>query len=479
MLCAAILMPMMLVDAGAAVRTFSAGPGPHFRINGESTFLIGNREGFVGGDWNHEYWNQYDPELDYGEYIARMVDAGINWVRANGISMAEGAGRVHAANTRPDAPNYPPKPPFTRRPWLRTGPGVAWDGLPKYDLTRFDPRYFERLTDFVDQCNASGIVVEFILFHQHNIYQIPDHYADNPFRPENNINDVELPTGQPTAYPDFYDETKTRLRGLQIAYVDRVLEAIGGRAVIFTIADEYNWTAEWIRGWARHIREFGRARGLDLVVQLGAAHEPTMTLAAVGGVDSFDLSHYAITPQGAVHSVPIREHTRLSNALSDADFELETEHSTLLAMVQGPGRPCVREGRADRQAFWTALVSGAAGFYYHGFWQYGGEASTNRSIRRVLERLGDLSGLAPHDDLVDSEQGRAWALAEPGKRYLVYVEGTEAITLRTGGAQGLVAQWFDPRGSTFGPETEVGVDPGVRLPVPDRQDWVLLVRPGR
>lgn len=479
MLSVAVLMPLMLADAGAAVCELSAGPGPYFRINGEPAFLIGNREGFVGGDWNKDYWNQYEPELDYGEYVARMADAGINWVRANGISMAEGAGRVHAANTRPDAPGYPPKPPFTRRPWLRTGPGLAWDGLPKYDLTRFDPRYFERLADFVDQCNASGIVVEFILFHQHNIYQIPDHYADNPFRPENNVNDVELPAGQPTAYPDFYDEAKTRLRAFQTAYVDHVLGTIGGRGVIFTIADEYNWTAEWIEGWARHVREFGRTRGFDPVIQVGSAHEPTMTLAATGGVDSFDLSHFAITTEGSVHSVPMREHTRLSNALSDADFELETEHSTLLTVVRGLERPCVREGRADRQAFWTALVSGAAGFYYHGFWQYGGEAGTNRGILQVLERLGDLSGLVPHDELVRSEQGRAWALAEPGKRYLVYVEGTEEIALQIGGVKGLVAQWFDPRACTFGPEVEVGAAPEVLLPVPDRQDWVLRAGPGR
>lgn len=479
MLAIALLMPLVLADAGPAVREISAGPGPYFHIDGEPTFLIGNREGFVGGDWNTEYWNQYEPELDYGEYTARMVGAGINWVRANGISMAEGAGRVHAANTLPDAPNYPPKPPLTRRPWLRTGPGLAWDGLPKYDLTRFDPRYFERLSDFADQCNASGIVVEFILFHQHNIYQIPDHYADNPFRPENNINDVELPTGQPTAYPDFYDETKKRLRGFQTAYVDRVLEALGGRGVIFTIADEYNWTAEWIEGWVKHIREFGRAHNFAPVVQVAAAHEPTMTLAAAGGVDSFDLSHYAITPEGEVHSVPVREHTRLSNALSDADFDLETERSTFLAMVRGPGRPCAREGQADRRAFWTALVSGAAGFYYHGLWQYGGEATTNRGIRQVLERLGDLSGLAPHDELVRSERGRAWALAEPAERYLVYVEGSERIVLQTGGAEGLVAQWFDPRTAEFGPEVEVGPDQRARLPVPDEQDWVLWVHPSR
>jgi hypothetical protein len=30
-------------------------------------------------------------------------------------------------------------------PWARTGPGNALDGKPKFDLTNFDPAYFDRL----------------------------------------------------------------------------------------------------------------------------------------------------------------------------------------------------------------------------------------------------------------------------------------------------------------------------------------------
>src|SRR6185503_17602256 len=30
-------------------------------------------------------------------------------------------------------------------PWLRTGPGLATDGKPKFDLTKFDQAYFDRV----------------------------------------------------------------------------------------------------------------------------------------------------------------------------------------------------------------------------------------------------------------------------------------------------------------------------------------------
>src|SRR5436309_2506910 len=34
-------------------------------------------------------------------------------------------------------------------PWLRTGPGVAMDEKPKFDLTRFDPEYFNRMREHI------------------------------------------------------------------------------------------------------------------------------------------------------------------------------------------------------------------------------------------------------------------------------------------------------------------------------------------
>src|SRR5690349_9669157 len=42
-------------------------------------------------------------------------------------------------------------------PWLRTGPGTATDGSPKFDLTRFDPAYFDRLRERVQALRDAGI----------------------------------------------------------------------------------------------------------------------------------------------------------------------------------------------------------------------------------------------------------------------------------------------------------------------------------
>jgi hypothetical protein len=49
-------------------------------------------------------------------------------------------------------------------PWARSeNPGGA-DGGNKFDLTRWDPAYFERLKDFLTQAGERGILVELVLF---------------------------------------------------------------------------------------------------------------------------------------------------------------------------------------------------------------------------------------------------------------------------------------------------------------------------
>ena len=49
-------------------------------------------------------------------------------------------------------------------PWARSKQPGDFDGGHKFDLTRFDPQYFQRLKDFLKQAQKRGVVVEFNLF---------------------------------------------------------------------------------------------------------------------------------------------------------------------------------------------------------------------------------------------------------------------------------------------------------------------------
>ena len=48
--------------------------------------------------------------------------------------------------------------------WPRTGPGLALDGKPKFDLGRFDPEYFKRLRTRVAAARDRRVYVGVMLF---------------------------------------------------------------------------------------------------------------------------------------------------------------------------------------------------------------------------------------------------------------------------------------------------------------------------
>src|SRR5262245_33421075 len=49
-------------------------------------------------------------------------------------------------------------------PWKRTGPGIALDGKPQFDLNQLDPAYFDRLRSRVVAARERGIYVSVTLF---------------------------------------------------------------------------------------------------------------------------------------------------------------------------------------------------------------------------------------------------------------------------------------------------------------------------
>ena len=70
-------------------------------------------------------------------------------------------------------------------PWVRTGPGLANDGKPKFDLTRLNDAYFSRLRSRVGEAGNRGIYVSIMLFD--GIYDWKTH----PFNKANNINGID------------------------------------------------------------------------------------------------------------------------------------------------------------------------------------------------------------------------------------------------------------------------------------------------
>ncbi|MBM3216041.1 hypothetical protein FJZ36_14125, partial [Candidatus Poribacteria bacterium] len=141
-------------------------------------------------------------------------------------------------------------------PWQRTGPGLALDGKPKFDLTRLDDAYFERLRARVAAARERGIYVAVMLFEGHGVQQStpPWRWDGHPFHPANNVNGID---GDPNA-----DGRGTEVHTLEVpaitrvqeAYVRRVVEAVNEYDnVLYEITNE---AGPYSTDWQYHVIRF-------------------------------------------------------------------------------------------------------------------------------------------------------------------------------------------------------------------------------
>lgn len=113
---------------------------------------------------------------------------------------------------------------MTPQPWLRTGPGTAKDGKPKFDLSKFDPAYFDRLRDYVIIAGDRGIYVSVMLFEGFGLHLSlpPDNIEGHPFHAANNVNGVGI-----ASINDYQVlPLDPRVRALQETYIRRVIDTV-------------------------------------------------------------------------------------------------------------------------------------------------------------------------------------------------------------------------------------------------------------
>ncbi len=147
---------IFLLAAGVTL-TVSAKPlalhpdNPHyFLFQGKPTLLITSGE---------HYGAVLNRDFNYTKYLDSLRARKLNLTRTFTGAYVEPSGAFKIAQN-----TLAPAPGRFICPWLRSDtPGYAQGGN-KFDLTRWDPAYFQRLRDFVSQASRRGIVVEVNLF---------------------------------------------------------------------------------------------------------------------------------------------------------------------------------------------------------------------------------------------------------------------------------------------------------------------------
>jgi hypothetical protein len=146
---------------------------PHYLVfRGQPTILVGSGE---------HYGAVVNRAFDYRKYLDTLAADGLNLTRLFTGTYYEKPGDFGiGANT------LAPATGDVVVPWARSDRPGAADGGARFDLSRWDPAYFDRLRAFVGEAGRRGIVVEVVLFSSY----YGEGWARSPLNAANNVNGV-------------------------------------------------------------------------------------------------------------------------------------------------------------------------------------------------------------------------------------------------------------------------------------------------
>jgi hypothetical protein len=213
---------------------------------GEVVYLTGSYTWNALQDWGA---TNPPPVFSFNGYVDFLVAHGHNFTRL--VSWEHGSGI-----------------PWTAEPvWVtpiayeRTGPDAGLDGQPKFDLTRWNEKHFDRLRSRIRQAERRGIYVSVVLF---NGLSVGSHaWKGHPFNGRNNVNGVDADANRNGEGEELETLGSLAITEWQRAYLNKVIDSIGDLDnVLWEIGHEPRPNSKaWQQEMAQHIAAIERARG--------------------------------------------------------------------------------------------------------------------------------------------------------------------------------------------------------------------------
>lgn len=318
-------------------------------------------------------------------------------------------------------------------PWARTGPGNARDGKPKFDLTKFDPAYFERLRARVRAAGRRGIYVSVMLFegwglrHANRGRAAPEGWAwrSHPFHPENNVNGINADVDGDGITGEVHSLASPAVNKLQTAYIHQVVDTVNDLDnVLYEVINE-GGQKEWDWWVVRTVHDYERDRPKQ--------HPVGITGHGAEGLESMEASPAEwISPgraDGYGDPPPAWKGKKVSL--------LDTDH--VWGVGGNPAWVWKSTLRGHNPLFMDPYDGSVLG--KPGDTQWEPIRRAMGQARRLAERV-NLAAMEPRDDLAST----SYCLADSGNEYLVYLPDGGEVTVDLSTAEGkLAVEWFDPR----------------------------------
>jgi hypothetical protein len=380
---------------------------PHYFLwRGRPTVLITSAE---------HYGAVINLDFDFRKYLDTLAADGMNYTRVFSGAYVEPQGAFKIARN-----TLAPAPGRFIAPWPRSSQPGYPDGGNKFDLSRWDDAYFERLKAFVSHAAARNVVVELSLFCP--MYE-ERQWSLSPMNAANNVNGVGA-----VARDQVYTlDRDPRLLAAQEALTRKIVTELNAFPnLFFEIANEPYFggvTMPWQHRIADIIVETERSLPLRHLIAQNIANKSATITDPHPAVSIFNF-HYA-TPPDAVAA-----NYALNRVIGDDETGFR--------------------GVADdiyRTEAWDFVIAGgglfnnldysfAAGFE-DGTFEYPASqpGGGSRALRRQLKILSDfINGfefvrMSPDNAVVKGGTppgGSVRALVEPGRAMAIYVRKSVA-----------------------------------------------------
>ncbi|MEN6576044.1 MAG: polysaccharide lyase [Phycisphaerales bacterium] len=437
---------------------------PHYFLwQGKPTILITSGE---------HYGAVLNRAFDYRRYLDTLQSYGLNLTRTFSGAYCEPVGAFNIEKN-----TLAPASGDLLCPWARSGDGGYAGGGNKFDLTQWDPAYFNRLTDFITEAGKRGILVELVLFcpfYEDSMWNLC------PMNAQNNVNRIgDMPR------TEVYTLNHKDLLAVQDAMVRRIVEALKDFDNLYYEICNEPYFGGVTEDWQAHIAETITAAEAGFehkhLIAQNIANNSKKIENPNPRVSIFNF-HYAKPP------VTVAENYRLNRVIGDDETGFAGDERV---------RPYRLEG-------WDFIIAGGA-VYSNLDYSFavehedgsnkinapgGGGPELQRQLQILKEFIHrfDFVQMKPDDSVVKSvlpKDVTVRVLAEPGQAYAVYVNGNGladlALELPTGQYG---TEWLNTKTGQTEEAEPFKHDGGVRtLHVPAYTDDIALrvvrLTPGR
>ena len=334
-------------------------------------------------------------------------------------------------------------PTFYEIPFARSGVGTAWDGLSKYDLTKYNPWYWSRLKQFADIADQRGLILFNSDFFQHNVLEAGAHWATCPWRSANNINNTGFPEPPPYAgdkliymAEQFYDETNPGRRDIFRAYIRKCLENFDSNTnVIQFTSAEFSGPTHFVQFWIDTIADWEKETGKKPIIALSAPKNVQDAILAdparTAIVSVIDIRYWWYQASGELYAPPGGENLTTRQWMRTTNPRMPNFEQALRAVkeyrMKFPDKAILlgpEDGAAEFP--WAILMGGGSMPNFR---------HMDPGLQAAIPRMHPV-------DLPNSPPGESM-LADPGQSYLIYVSrGTPAPPAD---AASFTKHWIEPR----------------------------------